>query len=232
MTDFEGVGADLGRGVTPPSLPGLLVLSLRPSFSVDATKSYYGSTKTFPRNDEIQVNLAFNGPPNAMPTVPDGRGIPIVMHYSIVAPPERDPKFVPRLADDRIGYFITARKRYGNDTAATPFERFIERWNLDDGPITFYLTNEIPAEYRKHGAARHPGVERRVREDRSSERDRGEGSADAAGLGSRRRALHDGPLDHVRSAGFQRLQPARQRSRHRPDNPRRGRDRRRVVALR
>jgi len=148
LTDFEGVGADLGRGVTPPSLPGLLVLSLRPSFSVDATKSYYGSTKTFPRNDEIQVNLAFNGPPNAMPTVPDGRGIPIVMHYSIVAPPERDPKFVPRLADDRIGYFITARKRYGNDAAATPFERFIERWNLDDGPITFYLTDEIPVEYR------------------------------------------------------------------------------------
>src|SRR6202022_923383 len=33
-------------------------------------------------------------------------------------------------------------------TAATPFERFIERWNVDSGPITFYLTNEIPAEYR------------------------------------------------------------------------------------
>ena len=148
LTDFEGIGADLGRGATPPSLPGLLLLIARPSFSVDATKSYYLSTKAFPRNDEISVNLAFNGPANALRTVPDGRGIPIGVHYSIVAPPERDPKFVPRYADDRIGYFITARKRYGNDTAATPFERFIERWNLDSGPITFYLTNEIPAEYR------------------------------------------------------------------------------------
>ncbi|GAC1572840.1 MAG: zinc-dependent metalloprotease [Candidatus Elarobacter sp.] len=148
LTDFEGVGADLGRGVTPPSLPGLLSFSIRPSFAVDASKSYYGSTKTFPLNDEIQVNLAFNGPANALPTVPDGRGIPVVMHYSIVAPPERDPRFVPRLADDRVGYFITARKRYGNDRAPSPFERFIERWNVDDGPITFYLTNEIPAEYR------------------------------------------------------------------------------------
>ena len=115
LTDFEGIGADLGRGAAPPSLPGLLVFSIRPSFSVDATKSYYLSTKAFPRNDEISVNLAFNGPPNALPTVPDGRGIPIVVHYSIVAPPERDPKFVPRPADDRVGYFITARKRYGND---------------------------------------------------------------------------------------------------------------------
>ncbi|MBV9408705.1 MAG: DUF5117 domain-containing protein, partial [Candidatus Eremiobacteraeota bacterium] len=148
LTDFEGIGADLGRGAAPPSLPGLLLLSVRPSFAVDASKSYYLSTKAFPRNDEISVNLAFNGPANAMPTVPDGRGIPITVHYSIVAPPERDPKFVPRLADDRVGYFITARKRYGNDAAATPFERFIERWNLDDGPITFYLTNEIPKEYR------------------------------------------------------------------------------------
>ena len=148
LTDFEGIGADLGRGVAPPSLPGLLLLIARPSFSVDATKSYYLSTKAFPRNDEISVNLAFNGPANALPTVPDGRGIPIGVHYSIVAPPETDPKFVPRLADDRVGYFITARKRYGNDAAATPFERFIERWNLEGGPITFYLTNEIPKEYR------------------------------------------------------------------------------------
>lgn len=148
LTDFEGIGADLGRGVTPPSLPGLLVIGVRASFAVDATKSYYGPTKAFPRNDEISVNLAFNGPANALPTVPDGRGIPIVVHYSIVAPPERDPRFVPRYADDRVGYFITARKHYGNDTEPTPFERFIERWNLDDGPITFYLSNEVPAEYR------------------------------------------------------------------------------------
>jgi len=148
LTDFEGIGADLGRGAGAPSLPGLLLLVARPSFSVDASKSYYLSTKAFPRNDEISVNLAFNGPPNALPTVPDGRGIPIGVHYSIVAPPDRDPKFVPRLADDRVGYFITARKRYGNDRLGSPFERFIERWNLDNGPITFYLTNEIPAEYR------------------------------------------------------------------------------------
>ena len=147
MTDFEGVGADLGRGAGP-SLPGLS-LTVHAAFAVDTTKSYYGGTKTFPRNDEISVDLAFNGPANAMPTVPDGRGIPIVMHYSIVAPPQRDPRFVPRYADDRVGYFITARKRFGNDAATTPFERLIDRWNLNDGPITFYLTDEVPPEYRE-----------------------------------------------------------------------------------
>ena len=148
LTDFEGIGADLGRGATPTSLPGLLLLISRPSFGVDTSKSYYLTTKAFPRNDEITVNLTFNGPANAVPTVPDGRGIPIGVHYSIVVPPATDPAFVPRYADDRVGYFITARKRYDNDALATPFERFINRWNLDDGPITFYLSDEIPKEYR------------------------------------------------------------------------------------
>jgi hypothetical protein len=149
LTDFEGIGGDLGRGAPTPSIPGLLMIVARPTYAVDATKSYYGPTKAFPRNDEISVNLAFNGPANAMPTVPDGRGIPITVHYSIVAPPEHDPRFVPRYADDRVGYFITARKSYGNDGAATPIERFVERWDLNGGPITFYLTNEIPSEYRE-----------------------------------------------------------------------------------
>jgi hypothetical protein len=149
LSDFEGIGADLGRGVkAPPSLPGLLLISIRPSFGVDATKSYYLSTKGFPLNDEISVNLTFNGPANALPTVPDGRGIPLVVHYSIVAPPAHDPNYVPRFADDRIGYFITARKHFGNDVSTVPTERFIDRWNLDAGPIVFTLTNEVPPTYR------------------------------------------------------------------------------------
>ena len=149
LSDFEGIGADLGKGVkAPPSLPGLLVISVRPSFSVDATKSYYLSTKSFPLNDEISVNLTFNGPANALPTVPDGRGIPLVVHYSVVAPPAQDANYVPRYADDRIGYFITARKHFGNDVSTLPTERFIDRWNLAAGPIVFTLTDEIPPTYR------------------------------------------------------------------------------------
>ncbi|HEV8022166.1 MAG TPA: DUF5117 domain-containing protein, partial [Candidatus Lustribacter sp.] len=149
LSDFEGIGADLGKSMPKPaSLPGLLVISVRPSFSVDAAKSYYLSTKSFPLNDEISVNLTFNGPANALPTVPDGRGIPLVVHYSVVAPPAHDPNYVPRYADDRIGYFITTRKHFGNDVTALPTQRFIDRWNLDAGPIVFTLTNEIPPIYR------------------------------------------------------------------------------------
>jgi hypothetical protein len=148
-SDFEGIGSDLGRSMpAAPSLPGLLVLTVRASFAVDASKSYYLGTKSFPHNDEISVNLTFNGPPNALPTVPDGRGIPIVVHYSIVAPPATNPTYVPRYADDRVGYFLTERKHFGSDLSDQPVERFIDRWDISNGPIVFTLTNEIPVAYR------------------------------------------------------------------------------------
>jgi hypothetical protein len=148
LSDFEGIGADLGRGVKSPSLPGLLIISIRPSFSVDGSKSFYLSTKTFERNDEISVNLTFNGPANAFPAVPDGRGIPIVVHYSIVAPPPSDQNYIPRYADDRVGYFTTVRKHFGDDVSTVPTQRFIDRWNIAAGPIVYTLTNEIPPAYR------------------------------------------------------------------------------------
>ena len=148
LGDFEGIGADLGRSVKSPSLPGLLVISVRPSFSVDASKSYYLSTKAFERNDEISVNLTFTGPANAFPTVPDGRGIPLIVHYSIVAPPPKDQNYIPRYADDRVGYFTTVRKHFGDDISTVPTVRFIDRWNLAAGPIVYTLTNEIPPAYR------------------------------------------------------------------------------------
>jgi hypothetical protein len=39
------------------------------------------------------------------------------MHYSIVDPPAPSGN-IPRLADDRVGYFISAQKHFDNDSAA------------------------------------------------------------------------------------------------------------------
>ena len=148
LTDFEGIGADLGRGIAPAAPAGLFILGARPSFSLDTARSFYSTIKAFPNNDEISAQLTFTGPQNALATVPDGRGFPIRVHYSIVELPKHDSTFVPRYSDDRVGYFVTARKTYGDDNRESPFERFINRWNLRNGPITFYLTNEIPAQYK------------------------------------------------------------------------------------
>jgi hypothetical protein len=144
LTDFENVGRDIGGRSGPLLLFGG---PAPPRFSVDATKSYVERTKAFPKNDELLASLAFSGPPGGLSGAPDGRGVRLRMHYSLVDGPIDD-GYVPRLADDRVGYFITAQKRFDDDRLATPFLRYIDRWDFKNGPIVYYLTNEIPAPYK------------------------------------------------------------------------------------
>lgn len=150
LTDHLDIGKDLATaagGGTPAG--GLLLLLGGPhaGFALDPSRSYYVSTKALPENDEITVNLTFNGTGD-LQTVPDTHGTPIRVHYSIMEEPARNAQFVPRRADDRIGYFLETQKRFGDDRTPSPFVRYIDRWDLSKGPIVFTLTNEVPSEYR------------------------------------------------------------------------------------
>jgi len=145
LTDFENVGKDLGGGAPGPIV--LLGAAAHPTYTVDTAKSYIEKTKALPKNDEILADLAFSGPPGDVSGAPDGRGVRLRMHYSIVEAPDAG-SYVPRLADDRVGYFVAAQKRFDNDALPTPFVRYIERWNFKNGPIVYYLTNEIPPQYK------------------------------------------------------------------------------------
>ncbi len=145
LSDFENVGRDLG-GSQPPVI--LFGSGARPSFSVDATRSYFERTKAFPKNDELLASLAFVGPAGtSVSGAPDSRGVRLRMHYSIVEPPAAS-SYVPRLADDRVGYFTTEHKRFNDDSLRTPVVRYINRWNFNNGPIVYYLTDEIPPQYK------------------------------------------------------------------------------------
>ncbi|MFZ1124166.1 MAG: zinc-dependent metalloprotease, partial [Candidatus Baltobacteraceae bacterium] len=145
LSDFENVGRDLG-GSQGPVIPFGAVA--RPTFSVDATRSYFERIKAFPKNDELLASLAFVGPAGtSVSGAPDARGVRLRMHYSIVEPPAAS-SYVPRLADDRIGYFTTDHKRFNDDSLRSPVVRYIDRWNFNDGPIVYYLTDEIPPQYK------------------------------------------------------------------------------------
>src|SRR5262249_2731553 len=72
--------------------------------------------------------------------------------------PEVD-SFRPRLADDRVGYFLTASKDYSHDKSDNFFVRYVNHWKLEKQdpaaavsppkePIVFYLDRTIPKEYR------------------------------------------------------------------------------------
>jgi hypothetical protein len=148
LTDYESVSRDLGAGGGGGGPVILFGLPTRPAYSLDGSRSFIEKTKALPKNDEILSSLTFDGPANGPAAATDGRGVRIRMHYSIIDAPQLGSNYVPRFADDRVGYFISAHKRFDDDNTPTPFVRYIDRWNFNNGPIVYYLTNEIPAQYK------------------------------------------------------------------------------------
>lgn len=127
----------------------------------NAGLSKWGSWKTFPNNTELNVEMAVTG--RRGPGAGDDSGTMgrrIQMHYSLSSLPQTDYK--PRVADNRVGYFMTVRydwaKKYD---AKTLFNRYINRWNLkksDDSldiappvkPITWFVEKTVPIRWRRY----------------------------------------------------------------------------------
>jgi hypothetical protein len=91
-------------------------------------------------------------------SIADSRGATINVHYSISAIPQTG--YQPRLADDRVGYFLTVVKDWSRKGEDDRFVRYINRWDLQKAdttaelsppkkPIIFYLEKTIPFAYRK-----------------------------------------------------------------------------------
>jgi hypothetical protein len=147
LTDYENLAHDLGGPDNGGGGLLLLLGSARPGFGLDPSRSYIEKTKALPKNDEILANLVFAGPPAGPAGATNGRGVRLHMHWSIIAAPAST-NYTPRFADDRVGYFVSAHKNFSNDAATSPMVRYIDRWNFNNGPIVYYLTNEIPGEYK------------------------------------------------------------------------------------
>ncbi|AKG21746.1 zinc-dependent metalloprotease [Calothrix sp. 336/3] len=124
-------------------------------------QSYFGSAKTFPQNIEVQSILNYSSSSKTNPqesiTLADNRGFTLKVHYSLSQLPESN--YRPRLADDRLGYFLTAYQDLSNSDRAEPFVRYINRWHLEKQnptaaisppvkPIVFWIDNAVPYEYR------------------------------------------------------------------------------------
>ena len=60
--------------------------------------------------------------------VPDARAATLYVHYSISRLPETG--YQPRLADDRVGHFLTVIKDFSKSGADDQFVRYIHRWDL------------------------------------------------------------------------------------------------------
>ena len=131
--------------------------------SLDTTRSSWSKVKTFPRNIELQVQATFTGGRYwGNDSVIDSRGNTVIVHYGLCQMPE--PGYQPRLADDRVGHFLTAVKDFSRDGQDTTFVRYVNRWRLERAEpidsknpnklsapkkkIVFWIEKSVPEEYR------------------------------------------------------------------------------------
>ena len=103
--------------------------------------------KAFPKN----VELAFE--------IPTADGRLQSLHYSLSEIPAST-GYRPRKADERVGFFTTSYRDYGQFKDPETTVRYINRWHLEKGdpslemsppknPIVFYIEHTTPVRYRR-----------------------------------------------------------------------------------
>jgi len=145
-------------------LPGFAIFLNRvyqpTNYRFDKANSAIGPVKVFPENVLLDVWLHYttDNPRTLSVTLPDERSVPVVVKYEFSTLKETGYK--PRIADDRVGQFLTIHQDFTSDHATTPYQRYVHRWQLEKAdptaklsppkqPIVFWLENTIPVEYRE-----------------------------------------------------------------------------------
>lgn len=154
---------DIGRLFTTD----LLEISARQRLNantLDASRSYIERIATYPENIEAQASHTYVR--NPLPTGTGGQagtaqqqGMPpgsatVVLHHSMVKLPENP--MMPRLFDERVGYFSVTQMDYGRPEHRAQQRRYITRWRLEKKdpnaelsepvkPIIYYIDRATPA---------------------------------------------------------------------------------------
>lgn len=132
LTDLNG-----GRALNPLG-----------SYRLDSQQSYFGVTKAFPDNIVMVANQTFSSLNPQYITAPtDARNLQIQLQYNIATLPADH--YMPRFYDDRVGYFANAHYDFSSDNALNKDANYIVRWDMNDRPIVYYLSNTIPMRYRQ-----------------------------------------------------------------------------------
>src|ERR1700687_592889 len=87
----------------------------------------------------------------------DERSLFLGYYYSLAKLPQA---MTPRIADDRLGHFMTRRWDFSSDSAAFPEVYYVKRWRLEKKdpaaemsepkvPIVYWLDRNIPEKYRE-----------------------------------------------------------------------------------
>jgi hypothetical protein len=129
--------------------------------------------KAFEGNVEMGAEVVFSGGGGgdpfaslfgfALQSIPDDRGFSVEVRYSLSALPVNN-GYEPRVADQRVGYFLSVFRAPFQVGRPDPFVRYINRWHLEKQnpdadisvpkqPLVFWVENTTPPQYRDAIAA-------------------------------------------------------------------------------
>lgn len=126
----------------------------------DPARSVVERARAFPRNVEVSALQTFEV--DSLPAVGGGRGnrsintLTMLMNYSMVLLP--DVPMMPRLCDDRVGYFNFSFEDYDQDFVRGADRCYVQRYRLEPRspgaavsdpvePITFYIDSATPTKW-------------------------------------------------------------------------------------
>ncbi|HET9066516.1 MAG TPA: zinc-dependent metalloprotease [Gemmatimonadales bacterium] len=128
---------------------------------LDNSRTFMNSIHAYPRNIESRVTLTYDaGKP---PSGASSGAISVEMNHSMLLLPEKP--MMPRLLDERVGYFGIQQADYGRDVQRTDVRRYIARWRLEPKdtaaflrgelvepikPIVYYIDPATPVKWRKY----------------------------------------------------------------------------------
>ncbi len=163
------------NGLLFADIPGYLTrleFAYRMPFALDTRNTSFARVNNSDALTGMQVQAHFSVPklsapplvpsPVPMPsppsTTPDPRSLFVSFYYSFAKLP--DEPMASRMADERVGHFVTSRVDYTDDLAVKPKSRLVNRWRLEKKdpaaaisepkePITYWVDKNVPEKYRK-----------------------------------------------------------------------------------
>ncbi|HMD02235.1 MAG TPA: zinc-dependent metalloprotease [Candidatus Baltobacteraceae bacterium] len=152
LSDNLDLGTKISTAVEDPKNP-------LGAYRLDPTRTYFGSLKAFPKNVVIEADQTFaSAKPDVIDTVVDPRSIQMRVVYNF-AELLSSPSYMPRLVDNRVGYFHLPHLHFDRDAYWVSRDaNYIVRWNMQATdpsrpspavkPMVFTLSNTIPLQYR------------------------------------------------------------------------------------
>ncbi len=156
-------------------IPGYLTrleFAYRMPFALDTRNSSFSQVTNNDLITAMKVQAHFSVPklsappltpsPTPMPTppqaTPDPRSLFVSFMFSFAKLP--DEPMAPRIADERVGHFVSTRVNYDQDLSPKTKQHYVNRWRLEKKdaaaamsepkqPIVFWLDKNIPAKYRE-----------------------------------------------------------------------------------